>query len=63
MNAMRTVCLAMNLTFGRPVCCYSVDEQVFAASIGSIAQGVADGLLVYAEWVAPDGHFRIKRHP
>lgn len=58
---MRTVCLAMNLSLGRPVCCYNLDERAFASSIRSIVQSVADGSLAYAESTAPDGHFRIKR--
>jgi hypothetical protein len=58
---MRTVCLAMDLSSGRPICCYSLDERAFAAAIGWIIQSVADGSLTYAEWAAPDGHLRIKR--
>ena len=58
---MRTVCLAMDLTLGRPVCCYSLDERAFAASIRSIVQSVADRSLAYAEWAGPEGRYRIKR--
>jgi hypothetical protein len=58
---MRTVCLAMDLSIGRPVCCYSLDDRAFAASIRSIVLSVADGSLAYVEWAAPDGRFRIKR--
>jgi hypothetical protein len=54
-------CVAINLSVGRPVHCYSLDERAFASSIPSVVQSIADGSLAYAEWTAPDGHFRIKR--
>lgn len=58
---MCTLRLAMDLSSGRPVCSYALDERAFASVIRSIVQGVADGSIVYAEWAAPEGRFRIRR--
>jgi hypothetical protein len=51
----------MDLSSGRPVCCYRLDERAFARAIRSILDGVADGSIVYADCNAPEGRFRIRR--
>jgi hypothetical protein len=51
----------MDLSSGRPVCSYALDDRAFASVIRSIVQGVADGSIAYADWAAPEGHFRIRR--
>jgi hypothetical protein len=58
---MRTICLSMDLSSGRPVCCYRLDEQGFAGTIRAILEGVADGSIAFADCAAPDGRFRIRR--
>ncbi len=58
---MCTVRLAMDLSSGRPVCSYALNDRAFASVIWLIVQGVADGSIAYAEWAAPDGRFRIRR--
>jgi hypothetical protein len=59
--SMRTICLAMDLTIGRPVCCYRLDEPAFAATIRWILEGVAEGSIIYADCATADGRFRIRR--
>jgi hypothetical protein len=58
---MCTLRLALDLSSGRPVCSYDLNDQAFASVIRSIVQGVADGSIAYADWAVPDGHFRIRR--
>lgn len=58
---MRTICLAMDLTIGRPLCCYRLDEPAFAEAIHWILAGVADGSITYADCTTADGRFRIRR--
>ena len=58
---MRTICLAMDLTIGRPVCCYRLGEAAFDETIRWILEGVADGAIIYADCATPDGRFRIRR--
>ena len=59
--SMRTICLSMDLSVGRPFCCYRLDEAAFAKAIASILQGVADGSITYADCATADGRFRIRR--
>ena len=58
---MCNICLAIDLSSGRPVCCYALDERAFASVIRSILEGVEDGSIAYADCAAPAGRFWIRR--
>ena len=58
---MRTICLALDISIGRPVCCYRLDEAAFTDAVPSILEGLRNGSIAYADCATADGRFRIRR--
>jgi hypothetical protein len=55
------VCLATDLTLGRPVICHALDERTFLSALPAILRGLAEGVITSADCTSPDGRFRIRR--